>query len=188
MLIDVGHIVVADDDPALRRMVTRYFEERDIPTKSASNKTELNRYFEETNPTLNPTSNECVQRHVSSDREADTNGISPHPELGNTRHKVAISAKSAIKNRSNNQTAFCSICLDRAPMGTSDEQCAVTARQLRILSASTQQRIERAHSRRWPSPAVHLGPGLATCQCPVPSKPGHSCNEDIVNSDARNRI
>ena len=41
MLADVGHIVVVDDDPALRQMVTRYLEEHNIPTKSASNRTEL---------------------------------------------------------------------------------------------------------------------------------------------------
>jgi len=41
MLADVGHIIVVDDDPALRQMVTRYLEEHNVPTKSASNRTEL---------------------------------------------------------------------------------------------------------------------------------------------------
>src|SRR5713101_1432154 len=45
MLADCGHIVVVDDDPSLRQMVTRYLEDHNVPTKSASNKTELNRHF-----------------------------------------------------------------------------------------------------------------------------------------------
>jgi two-component system OmpR family response regulator len=45
MLADAGHIVVVDDDPSLRQMVTRYLEDHNVPTKSASNRTELNRHF-----------------------------------------------------------------------------------------------------------------------------------------------
>ena len=50
--VDAGHIVVVDDDDELRRMVTRYLEEHNIPTKSASNKAELNRHFEERHASL----------------------------------------------------------------------------------------------------------------------------------------
>jgi hypothetical protein len=52
MLADCGHIVVVDDDPSLRKMVTRYLEDHNMPTKSASNRTELNRHFAETPPSL----------------------------------------------------------------------------------------------------------------------------------------
>src|SRR3977135_389363 len=52
MLADVGHIVVVDDDPALRQMVTRYLEEHNVPTKSAASRNELNRHFQETHPSL----------------------------------------------------------------------------------------------------------------------------------------
>jgi DNA-binding response OmpR family regulator len=52
MLAEVGHIVVVDDDPSLRQMVTRYLEDHHLPTKSASNRTELNRHLEGTQPSL----------------------------------------------------------------------------------------------------------------------------------------
>jgi two-component system, OmpR family, response regulator len=52
MLVDVGHIVVVDDDPTLLQMVTRYLEDHNVPTKSASNKTELNRHFRGGLPSL----------------------------------------------------------------------------------------------------------------------------------------
>src|SRR6202045_783460 len=52
MLSDVGHVVVVDDDPSLRQMVTRYLEDHNVPTKSASNRTELNRHLEGTQPCL----------------------------------------------------------------------------------------------------------------------------------------
>jgi two-component system, OmpR family, response regulator len=52
MLVDVGHIVVVDDDLTLRQMVTRYLEDHNVPTKSASNRAELNRHFEGTHPSL----------------------------------------------------------------------------------------------------------------------------------------
>jgi Response regulators consisting of a CheY-like receiver domain and a winged-helix DNA-binding domain len=45
MLADCGHIVVVDDDPSLCQMVTRYLEDHNVPTKSASSKTELCRPF-----------------------------------------------------------------------------------------------------------------------------------------------
>jgi two-component system, OmpR family, response regulator len=52
MLADVGHIVVVDDDPLLRQLVIRYLEDHNVPTKSASNKTELNRHFQGSCPSL----------------------------------------------------------------------------------------------------------------------------------------
>src|ERR1700675_2048972 len=52
MLADVGHVVVVDDDPSLRQMVIRYLEDHNVPTKSASNRIELNRHFAGTIPSL----------------------------------------------------------------------------------------------------------------------------------------
>ena len=52
MLADVGHILVVDDDPTLRQMVVRYLEDHNVPTRSASNKAELNRHLEGTHPCL----------------------------------------------------------------------------------------------------------------------------------------
>jgi DNA-binding response OmpR family regulator len=52
MLADVGHVVVVDDDLSLRQMVIGYLEDHNVPTKSASNRTELNRHFAETLPSL----------------------------------------------------------------------------------------------------------------------------------------
>src|SRR6202043_815153 len=52
MLSDAGHVVVVDDDPSLRQMVIRYLEDHNVPTKSASSRTELNRHFAGTHPSL----------------------------------------------------------------------------------------------------------------------------------------
>jgi DNA-binding response OmpR family regulator len=52
MLADVGHIVVVDDDPTLRQMVIRYLEEHNVPTRAASNRSELNHYLEASQPSL----------------------------------------------------------------------------------------------------------------------------------------
>jgi DNA-binding response OmpR family regulator len=52
MLADVGHIIVVDDDPSLRQMVTRYLEDNNVPTKSASNRSELNRHIAGIPPSL----------------------------------------------------------------------------------------------------------------------------------------
>ena len=52
MLADVGHFLVVDDDPTLRRLVTSYLEDHNVPTRSASNRTELNRHLEGTHPSL----------------------------------------------------------------------------------------------------------------------------------------
>jgi DNA-binding response OmpR family regulator len=49
---DIGYIVVVDDDPALRQMLTRYLEEHNVPVKTASSRTELNRLCEGTYPSL----------------------------------------------------------------------------------------------------------------------------------------
>ena len=48
----VGHIVVVDDDPATRRIVTSYFRDHDIPASSASGRQELIRYLASGAPTL----------------------------------------------------------------------------------------------------------------------------------------
>ena len=52
MLADVGHIIVVDDDPALRQMVISYLEEHSVPTRAASNRAELHRHLERTRPSL----------------------------------------------------------------------------------------------------------------------------------------
>jgi two-component system OmpR family response regulator len=52
MRADVGHIVVVDDDTTLRQMVIKYLEDQSIPTKSASNRTELNHHLAGANPSL----------------------------------------------------------------------------------------------------------------------------------------
>src|ERR1700748_777822 len=52
MLSETGHIIVVDDDPSLRQMVTKYLEDHNIPAKSVSNRIGLNREFEGTAPSL----------------------------------------------------------------------------------------------------------------------------------------
>src|SRR5260221_5707167 len=52
MLADCGHIVVVDDDPSLRQMVIKYLEDNNVPTKSASSRTEFNRLFAGPPPSL----------------------------------------------------------------------------------------------------------------------------------------
>ena len=52
MLADIGHIVVVDDDPTLRQMVIKYLEEHNIPTRAASNRSELNHYLDGSQPSL----------------------------------------------------------------------------------------------------------------------------------------
>jgi two-component system, OmpR family, response regulator len=52
MAVDIGHIVVVDDDPTLRQMLTKYLEEHDVPVKSASNRIEMNRAFDGADPSL----------------------------------------------------------------------------------------------------------------------------------------
>lgn len=48
----VGHIVVVDDDPATRRIVTSYFRDHDMPASSASGRQELIRHLASGAPTL----------------------------------------------------------------------------------------------------------------------------------------
>src|SRR5258707_4760896 len=52
MLADAGHVVVVDDDASFRQMVVRYLEDHNMPTKSESNRIELNRHFAGTIPSL----------------------------------------------------------------------------------------------------------------------------------------
>src|SRR3981189_31934 len=52
MLAGCGHIIVVDDDPLLRQMVIKYLEDHNVPNKSASNRTELNRNFQGALPGL----------------------------------------------------------------------------------------------------------------------------------------
>jgi two-component system, OmpR family, response regulator len=52
MSIGAGHIIVVDDDPALRQMVTRYLEDHQVPATSVSNRVEFNRHFETSHPSL----------------------------------------------------------------------------------------------------------------------------------------
>jgi two-component system OmpR family response regulator len=47
-----GHIIVVDDDELIRRLVTDYFEEQNIPVSAASNRSDLNRHFATTRPSL----------------------------------------------------------------------------------------------------------------------------------------
>src|ERR1700676_3620973 len=52
MLVDVGHVIVVDDDTSLRQMVIRYLEDHNVPAKPASNKTELKHHLEGKHPSL----------------------------------------------------------------------------------------------------------------------------------------
>src|SRR6266478_7970596 len=52
MLTSTGHIIVVDDDPTLRQMVTSYLEDHNVPATSVSNRAELNRHFEGSEPSL----------------------------------------------------------------------------------------------------------------------------------------
>ena len=47
-----GQIIVVDDDETVRRMVIDYLKEQDIPVSSASNRSELHRYFLKSDPSL----------------------------------------------------------------------------------------------------------------------------------------
>jgi two-component system, OmpR family, response regulator len=51
-VIDVGHIVVVEDDPELRQLLTKYLEENNMPVKSATNRVELNRIINEFAPSV----------------------------------------------------------------------------------------------------------------------------------------
>jgi two-component system OmpR family response regulator len=47
-----GHILVVDDDPATRRMVTSYLREHDFPASAAADGQELNRHLAQSEPSL----------------------------------------------------------------------------------------------------------------------------------------
>jgi two-component system OmpR family response regulator len=51
-LAKMGHIIVVDDDEAIRRMVTGYFEENGFPISAAANRSELNRLAAKAHPSL----------------------------------------------------------------------------------------------------------------------------------------
>jgi two-component system, OmpR family, response regulator len=52
MTESAGHIIVVDDDPSLRQMLTGYLEGHSVPVKAASSRTELNRQLEGAEPGL----------------------------------------------------------------------------------------------------------------------------------------
>ncbi len=47
-----GDVVIVDDDPMIRQMVARYFEEHSIPVSAVSNRAGLNRHLAVMNPCL----------------------------------------------------------------------------------------------------------------------------------------
>ncbi|WLB58578.1 response regulator [Bradyrhizobium japonicum] len=52
MLADVSHIIVVDDDAALRQMVVGYLEEHSVPCRAASSWAELHLHLQRTQPSL----------------------------------------------------------------------------------------------------------------------------------------
>ena len=48
----IYNILVVDDDPATRRMVTSYFEEHDVSVSSAAGRQDLTRHLAESEPSL----------------------------------------------------------------------------------------------------------------------------------------
>jgi two-component system, OmpR family, response regulator len=52
MIESAGHIIVVDDDPSLRQMLTGFLAEHSVPVKGASGRAELNRHLESTEPGL----------------------------------------------------------------------------------------------------------------------------------------
>ena len=47
-----GHILIVDDDPTMRQMVTGYFEEHNVPAGAVSSRSELSRHFAGATPSL----------------------------------------------------------------------------------------------------------------------------------------
>jgi two-component system OmpR family response regulator len=45
MRLESGHVVVVDDDVLLREMLIKFFQDHHVPTKSASNKSDLNHHL-----------------------------------------------------------------------------------------------------------------------------------------------
>jgi two-component system, OmpR family, response regulator len=52
MLTASGQVVIVDDDPTIRQMVSKFFADQNLPTATASNGIELRRHFEGTEPSL----------------------------------------------------------------------------------------------------------------------------------------
>jgi two-component system, OmpR family, response regulator len=52
MTESAGHIIVVDDDPGLRQMLTRYLQEHGVPVKAASSRAELVRHLDSGDPVL----------------------------------------------------------------------------------------------------------------------------------------
>jgi two-component system OmpR family response regulator len=52
MIESTGHIVVVDDDPTLRQILTLFLEEHGVPVKAASTRAELNRHLDGIEPGL----------------------------------------------------------------------------------------------------------------------------------------
>jgi DNA-binding response OmpR family regulator len=48
----MSHIVVVDDDQVVRQMLADYLADQNIPTRSASNRAELNRQLKDTQPSM----------------------------------------------------------------------------------------------------------------------------------------
>ncbi|HVM82392.1 MAG TPA: response regulator [Candidatus Binatia bacterium] len=47
-----GHVLVVDDDPTIRRMVTGYFQEQDVPVGAVAGRQELHRHLAHSDPSL----------------------------------------------------------------------------------------------------------------------------------------
>jgi DNA-binding response OmpR family regulator len=47
-----GHVLIVDDDPAIRKMITRYFEEQDMPVIAVAGRQELNQQLTRGEPGL----------------------------------------------------------------------------------------------------------------------------------------
>jgi two-component system, OmpR family, response regulator len=51
-IVKTRHVVIVDGDPAMREMVSRYFEEHSIPVSAVSNRAGLSRHLAVMNPCL----------------------------------------------------------------------------------------------------------------------------------------
>src|SRR5215831_10925330 len=47
-----GHVLIVDDDPAIRKMITQYFEEQDMPVVAVAGRQELNQQLARGEPGL----------------------------------------------------------------------------------------------------------------------------------------
>jgi two-component system OmpR family response regulator len=48
----VGYVLVVDDDPVMRQMITGYFEENNLPARAVCSRQELSRHFDRSSPCL----------------------------------------------------------------------------------------------------------------------------------------